>query len=62
MCDVLLPPGVNPTAVKNIYCIISYIISSSATGNDGSVGETAASFIAAYRKKHRSPYSCKTVY
>jgi hypothetical protein len=33
MCDVLLPPGVNPTAVKYIYIyiisyhIISYIIS-----------------------------------
>jgi hypothetical protein len=27
MCDVLLPPGVNPTAVKYIYIyIISYII------------------------------------
>jgi hypothetical protein len=25
MCDVLLPPGVNPTAVKYIYNIISYI-------------------------------------
>jgi hypothetical protein len=24
MCDVLLPPGVNPTAVKYIYHIISY--------------------------------------
>jgi hypothetical protein len=23
MCDVLLPPGVNPTAVKYIYHIIS---------------------------------------
>jgi hypothetical protein len=28
MCDVLLPPGVNPTAVKYIYIyIISYICS-----------------------------------
>jgi hypothetical protein len=27
MCDVLLPPGVNPTVVKYIYYIISYIIS-----------------------------------
>jgi hypothetical protein len=26
MCDVLLPPGVNPTAVKYIYHIISYHI------------------------------------
>jgi hypothetical protein len=26
MCDVLLPPGVNPTAVKYIYIyIISYV-------------------------------------
>jgi hypothetical protein len=31
MCDVLLPPGVNPTAVKYIYHIISYIISFSVT-------------------------------
>jgi hypothetical protein len=26
MCDVLLPPGVNPTAVKYIYHIIIIII------------------------------------
>jgi hypothetical protein len=25
MCDILLPPDVNPTAVKYIYHIISYI-------------------------------------
>jgi hypothetical protein len=28
MCDVLLPPGVNPTAVLYIYIYISYHITS----------------------------------
>jgi hypothetical protein len=38
MCDVLLPPGVNPTAVKYIYHIIWYV--SAANHHDQGVTYT----------------------